>query len=442
MPSRNLYKYLKTEIDTISVLDSHEHLFLPEEDYLSYEPDFAQFLIEYSLDDLVTAGMPLPDRQEFVESLGGKLLIDGAALSPEEKWAHIKPFWEAAKFTGYGRVVRLSMQKLLGIENLTDDTWLEVNAKLRKLAKPGVFRHILRDVCGFELSLNDVDGLLQPGMFESLDRSLFKFVARFREFTYCYMPGGMETLERMFDRTIRSLSHFEDTLNMQFERWEKEGRIAIKIADAYMRDIHFTDTPRDEAERAFMRIFTLRKASEYPEALSYSEARSLENWIVHRVLERCEERGLPVIIHTGLQAGTGDNPSNSRVTHLYNLFRKFERLKFHILHSNYPWMGEAAALCKQFPNVSLDLTWVHMIVPAGARQGLAEILDAVPRNKIHCFGGDMVTPLSCWGALEVARENIVHVLADKVEIGHMSETDAVETANMLLNGNVKQVFGL
>ena len=442
MPSRELYKRLKNEIDKITVLDSHEHLFLPEEDYLKNEPDFAQFLIQYNLDDLMTAGMPLPDPKEFVGSFGRTLRIDGEILSPKEKWAHIKPYWEASKFTGYGRAVRLSMQKLFDIEDLTDSTWRTVNKKLKALAKPGMFRYILKDICGFEDSLNDVDPMIQTGMFDRLDRSLFKFVGRFREFTYCYMPGGIETLERKFRRTIRSLAHLEDTIDMQFERWELEGRIGIKIADAYMRDIHFEDSPRDEAERVFNKIFTLRKHPAYPEALSYSDARPLENWIVHRVLERAEEKGLPVIIHTGLQAYTGDNPSNSRASHLYNLFRKFSTLKFHMLHSNYPWMGEAAALCKQFPNVTLDLTWVHEIVPSGARQGLSEILEVVPRNKIHAYGGDLILPLKAWGTLEMARENVAHVLAEKVAIGSMCEADAVETAGMLFNGNVKRVFGL
>ena len=103
-------------------------------------------------------------------------------------------------------------------------------------------------------------------------------------------------------------------------------------------------------------------------------------------------------------------------------------------------MEEAVCLAKQFPNVSLDLAWVQVIVPQGARTGLSHMLDAVPVNKIHGFGGDYMVPLNIWGALEMARENIAIVLSEKVENGHMTESDAVDIAWKLLNRNAQDIF--
>ena len=105
-------------------------------------------------------------------------------------------------------------------------------------------------------------------------------------------------------------------------------------------------------------------------------------------------------------------------------------------------MGEAVCLAKQFPNVSLDLTWVQVIVPSGAREGLSHMLDAVPVNKIHGFGGDYMVPVNIWGALEVARENIAHVLTDKIQTGCMTESEAVEIARKILNGNAQEIFDI
>ncbi len=442
MPSRDLYVRMKTAIDAIPVIDSHEHLYLPEEDWRAHDADFCQFLFQYNLDDLMTAGMEVPDTAEFVASLGKTLRIGGRALSTDEKWRRIKPYWEASKYTGYGRAARLSLGKLFGADDLTDDTYGAVSERLPEFLRPGVMRSILADTCGFEGIINDVDVMVQPGMFERLDRTLYRFVARFRHFSYIYFPNGVETVERMFGMTIRSLDHLEDAIDAQFERWEAEGRVALKMADAYLRDIHYEDSTRDEAERVFRRIFTLRKHPRFAETLSFAEARPLENWALHRILERAEAHALPVIVHTGVQAYTGDDPSHSRASLLVNLFRKYPGLRFHLLHANYPWMGEAACLAKQFPNVSLDLTWVHVIVPSGAREGLSQILDSVPLNKIHGFGGDCLLPLNVWGALEVARENIAHVLADKVEIGHMTESGAIAIAERLMNGNIREIFHL
>jgi len=442
MTSRDLYQRLKKEIDTVQVVDTHEHLYLPEEDYIECEPDFTQFLFQYNLDDLMSAGMEPDDPQEFADTLGRVLRVGGKVLSHDEKWEYIKPHWENARLTGYSRAVRHSLRKFFGIDDLTDETFREVTEKLRAMVKPGIYRTILRDICSFKTSVNDVDSMVLPGMFERLDRSLFHFAARFRHFSYCYFPGGIEHLENMFNRTIRSLDHLLDALDSQFDRWIEEGRVAIKMADAYLRDIHYEDSTRDEAERVMRRIFTLRKHEKYPETLTFKEARPLENFIVHRVLERAEEQGLPVIVHTGIQAHVRDELTHSRAALLTNLFRKYSKLRFHLLHSSYPWMYEAASLAKQFPNVSLDLTWTHVIVPAGARAGLSHMLDTVPVNKIHGFGGDYLVPVNIWGALEAARENIAHVLSEKVETGHMTESDGVALAHKILNSNAQEIFNL
>ena len=442
MPSQDLYKRIKAEIDIIQVVDTHEHMYLPEEDYLKLEADFAQFLFQYNLDDLMSAGMEVSDPQEFADTAGFVLRVDGKALSPEKKWAYIKPYWENARYTGYGHAVRYSLRKLFGIDDLTDATYREVSEKLSLLMKPGVYRKILKDICGFKTSLNDVDTMVKPGMFERLDRSLFHFAARFRHFSYAYFPDGLEYLEKTFNRTIRNIDHLLDTLDSQFDRWKREGRVALKIGDAYLREIHYEDSTRDEAERVMRRIFTLQAHSKYAETLTFKEARPFENFITHRVLDRAEEQGLPVIVHTGIQALVRDELLHSQAALLTNLFRKYSKIRFHILHSSYPWMDEAVCLAKQFPNVSLDLTWVQVIVPSGAREGLSHMLDAVPVNKIHGFGGDYMVPVNIWGALEVARENIAHVLADKIQTGYMTENEAVETARKILNGNAREIFDI
>ena len=442
MPSKDLYNRLKKEIDTVTVVDTHEHLYFPEEDYLALEPDFTQFLFQYNLDDLMSSGMEVPDVDGFSQSCGETLAIDGQPLTPEQKWKHIKPHWENAKFTGYSRAVRHSLMMLFGIDDLTDTSYRKVTEQLRAIMKPGIYRKILSGICGFETSINDVDTMVKPGAFERMDRDLFHFAARFRHFSYAYYPGGIQHLETMFERTIRTLGHIEDALDDQFERWMEEGRVAIKMGDAYLRDIHYEDSPREDAERVVRRCFTLQKHSTYAETISFAEARPYENYIVHRVLDRAGEYNLPVIIHTGIQAFVRDELEHSRALLVTNLLRKYPNVRFHLLHASYPWMGEAACLAKQFPNVSVDLTWTQVIVPEGAREGLSHMLDMVPVNKIHCFGGDYMVPLNIWGALEVARENIAHVLAGKVETGHMTETEAVEVAWKILHHNARAIFGL
>jgi predicted TIM-barrel fold metal-dependent hydrolase len=217
----------------------------------------------------------------------------------------------------------------------------------------------------------------------------------------------------------------------------------LKLADAYIRDIHYEDSTRDEAERVMRRIFGFRRLpGGYDETLSYTEARPFENFVVHRMLDRAEEQGVPVIVHTGIQTHMGNEVGNSRALLLTNLIMKYPKVRFLLLHAGYPWIKETACLAKQFANVFLDLTWVHIIVPEGAREGLAHILDMVPVNKIHGFGGDMMVPETVWGSLEVARENVAHVLGAKVEKGEMTEVQAVGVAEKIMGKNARAIFKL
>jgi predicted TIM-barrel fold metal-dependent hydrolase len=442
MPSLDLYRRLKNELDAVPVVDTHEHIYLPEEDYLRLGCDFARLLMQYNIDDLVSAGMPITNFPEFQDTGGYIFRNGGAPLGLDEKWAHIAPYWEHARDTGYGHAVLHTIRKLCGVDDLNGSTYRGISEKLAAQMKPGAYRRFLKNICGLRHILDDVDAQVKPGMFERLDRGLFMYAARFRRFTYVYLPGMLDELEAMFSRTIRSLDHLEDTLDAQFERWGEEGRVALKIADAYRRDLRFEDSPREEADAVFRRIFTLRRIATFQETLSFCEARPLENYMTHRVLERAEARGLPVIIHTGYQAFSNNDPDCSRVGLLTPLFMKYPRLRFHILHSSYPWTGEAACLAKMYPNVTIDLTWTQIIVPEGAREALAHMLDMVPSNKIHVFGGDHLVPESVWGALEVTRENVTHVLAEKVETGHITETRAVALAHKLFHENAEGIFRL
>ncbi|MFC1509073.1 amidohydrolase family protein [Candidatus Omnitrophota bacterium] len=442
MPSRELYGRIKQEIDTIETVDAHEHNALTEEEYLQLHADFARFFTNYTIDDLESAGMIIPDRLEFQETGGKTLRVDGRELSLEEKWAYIKPWWENTRYTGYGRALIHSIRRLFNIDDLTDNTYVDISEKLAGLGKPGIYRKMLKDICGLKYSVNDVNFKLQPQAFKKIDRSLYHFIARTRQFTHTYLRTEREYLERTFNRTIRNLDDLLDTLDEQLDEWIQHGCLGLKIPYAYEHDLFFEDTSREDADRVMRRSFALKRILGEDEQISLDEGRPFKNYMVHRVLDRAERLGLPIIIHTGVQAGIGNSVTNSNAVALSNLFAKYPTVKFHLLHANYPYMKEAACLAKQFTNVTLDLTWVHIIVPAGAREGLSHFLDTVPVNKIHGFGGDVHFTECVYGTLEVARENIAHVLAEKVETGNMTETQAVETAHKLLQKNIMNILNI
>ena len=161
---------------------------------------------------------------------------------------------------------------------------------------------------------------------------------------------------------------------------------------------------------------------------------------MHFILGRARRKP-DVPFHTGLQEGNG-NIINSDPALLTNLFIKYPNVDFDVFHIGYPFQHVVSALCKNFPNVFIDMCWAHMISPAAARDALSDYLDAVPYNKISAFGGDYCFVDGVYGHLRLARENVSKVLSEKVGEGIFCEDKAAEIARALFHENPLRIFKL
>ena len=161
----------------------------------------------------------------------------------------------------------------------------------------------------------------------------------------------------------------------------------------------------------------------------------------HHVAALAEAHRIPFQIHTGLPAGNAGHVENTNPALLTNLFSRYPRAKFDLLHIGYPYQQEMGVLAKLFPNVYADFTWAHIISPVGSRRTLDEYLESVPVNKILGFGGDYRYPELTYAHAKIARRIVAQVLAGKVEAGLFSEEQALETGRMLLRQNAVDLFG-
>lgn len=106
-------------------------------------------------------------------------------------------------------------------------------------------------------------------------------------------------------------------------------------------------------------------------------------------------------------------------------------------------MGDLLFLGKNYPNVSLDLCWVHMIDPLYAQELLKRAVMTVPHAKIHGFGGDyFLVPELVAAHLTLAREVIASALADLVECGWLEEGEAIHLAAAWLFNNPNRFYNL
>jgi predicted TIM-barrel fold metal-dependent hydrolase len=128
--------------------------------------------------------------------------------------------------------------------------------------------------------------------------------------------------------------------------------------------------------------------------------------------------------------------------HLVNLLIEYREAKFDLFHGGYPYMGEVLALAKNFPNVYLDLCWLHIISPTAGARMLHEAIETVPANKIFAFGGDFIIPEGAYGHSVLARQVVSRVLTEKVEEGYLSDEEALHLARLILRENPASLYRL
>lgn len=161
---------------------------------------------------------------------------------------------------------------------------------------------------------------------------------------------------------------------------------------------------------------------------------------MHRIIAQLRKYDIPMQVHTGLQAGDGNDISNSNPALLANLFLEYRDVRFSLFHGSYPYGGELSALAKGFRNVYLDMSWLYIISPSYAERYLHEWLETVPANKIMAFGGDYHNVENAYGHSLMARAVVAKVLVEKVRTGYLTETEAMDVARRILRDNAIELF--
>jgi len=426
------YVTIKNAVDKIKLIDTHEHL--PQEsERIKGKPDpFATFLIHYISSDLVSAGMP----KDILYR------VRNASLPLNERWRLLAPFWEKIQNTGYARALNLAVKGLYNVDGLNERTYKDLEARVKSANKPGLYKWVLKEKAGVDLSILDNE-------IVDVDRSLFAPVIRFDDFILLKERSDIEALEIKCEMKIHSLLDLTKALKLRFEKLSK-SIVGVKIALAYRRPINFEKTTTADAERVFNKIYSQKvfrrielpdgARVNIPEGVSFEEAKPLQDFVVHMILQLSGIYQLPVQIHTGLQEGNENVVTSSNPVHLVNLFMEYKEVKFDVFHGGYPYTSELATLAKNFPNVYVDLCWLHIISPAVARRVLSELIDTVPSNKILGFGGDYRFVEGVYGHALLARENTARVLAEKVEDDAFTQKEALLLAQRLLRDNANELY--
>ena len=411
---------LRSEIEKIPVVDCHEHL-PTETERVAATVDVTTLFSHYCKADLEAAGLLQGKPQDAV-------FDTSKPLGP--RWEALKPCVEAIRYGSYAYPAFAYVRDVLGIDDICDDTVEAISARLQADNQPGLFKKLIQDTCGIELCIQCGAGVI------SGDQPFFRYLCRARH-NVVAQPADLCMFEREVDVSIRTLDDCVTALNRYVARQKEAGAVGLKVGDAYSRTLRFDDVAGGDAERVLVKA----RSGVYPQ-VSQAERMLLENYLMRRQVEACIEHGMPVVIHTGYQAGNRNDIRNTRATELWSLLKDYPNARFDLFHGSFPYVSDMTVLGKYFENVTLNMCWMHIMGPEISRRALAEWLDAVPVTKIFAFGGDYAVPEKIFGHLQLARADLAVVLADKVEAGRMSEAEALKVARLLLNENPKRWYGL
>ena len=416
----DLVSELLVEIEQIGVIDAHEHL-PTEESYLRSRPDFYSLFEHYCQGDLVAAGASKKDL-EYLADRGRPV---------EDRWRRFKPYLDAVRTGSYARAAFYVIKDLLQVPDLTDATYLLVGEKLAELRKPGLYHQILKNVC-------NIEACIQCWHYGESGPEFFYHLAPSPEIVDVSSSERIEELCSNYDLPIHKLDDLLACMEKIVTLWRKDPHtVGIKSAHAYYRSIGFQRTDRSTAEGVFNTILTREGHS-----LSIREAIPLQDFLMFELVAMADAVRLPMVFHTGIQAGNFNRIKNADPLLLQPLLEEFPRAKIDLFHAGIPFVRDIAILAKYFPGVHLNLAWSHIVSPAMIRSTLSEWLDLLPNTKIFGFGGDYAIVEKVYGHLKMARRNIAWVLAEKIRDGELSRSDALILAQRMLRDNPGAFYGI
>jgi predicted TIM-barrel fold metal-dependent hydrolase len=433
---KDTYNDILDHINTLEIIDTHEHLPCKEEDRDMEADVLQEYLGHYFNRDLISAGLPMADYDRLIEE----------DMSVGERWKLVEPYWEGCRYTGYGRSLDISARDIYGLEKIDSSTIEELNKKFENTKKPGHFKNILKDKCKIKTSLLNVETLsadYDPREERSIhcDKGLFSPVYRVGKLVHPDFWTQIKDIEKQSEVKITSFSRWLEATETMIEKAYEMGAVALKNALAYVRTLKYDRVTRAQAEEEFNHIFSTKHMPDWHE-LPAPTGKAFQDYMFHFILDIANKKNLIVQIHTGIQEGSGNILSNSNPELLSNLFLEYPDVTFDIFHISYPYQAELTVLAKNYSNVFIDMCWAHIVSPNASVSSLLEWFDTVPLNKISAFGADYLFIDGVYGHLKLAQQDVAKALAIKVEEGLFDMEKAREVAGMLFYNNPKNIFRL
>lgn len=433
---------LLDRIAQMPVVDCHEHLRGPKRDLEVFPTEpISALTVLYFISDLWAAGAS--DKEI--------MLLQSEKATTDEKWPVFSRLWALTEHTAYARVTKLVLKEVFGVDKLTRES-LDRVAEQLATRDQSYYLKAIQDV-GIKAVIADIifpppwerhvryfasptlKDFLEgdfplPDIWHPVFNIPYYHEIRTREFID--FVGGLAEVN------VTSLAGYEEAMFELVKRAKSQGVIALKDQSAYRRAVAYDLPVQSDAERIYNKLLIDPRNQ-----LAWPEAKPLDDYLFHQFMRFARELSLPVQIHTGHLALIRNRVSHANAAHLASVLELHSEVQFDLFHGNWPYMGDLLFLGKNYPNVTLDLCWVHIVDPLYAQELLKRAVMTVPHAKIFGFGGDYwISSEHSAAHLRVAREVIASALTDLVECGWLEEEEALSIAADWLYNNPNRFYKL
>lgn len=421
-----LHQYIRD----IEIIDTHEHLPKYEAQRDPTVDILHEYLGSYYAREMISVGM----------SESQLSAARDASKPATERFRKIAAYWDAARNTGYGRQLDLCARDLYGQPGIYPETIEALSASYVERHGEDTYRNILRERSKIKVSL--LDDVLGNRRVDPLDCDREFFLPVFR-IDRLIAPIDYTYLSEYESRTGIACTCLDDWLqicDVMIDRALEGKAVGFKLALAYERSLAFGRTNRRDAEDDFNLLMGHGRLHGWDPLIPFSER--LQDYVFHYILRKLNQTGAVLQIHTGSLCSNSNDLRRSDPKHLIPLFTDYRNVRFVLFHGAYPFTLDAGTLVKMFPNVFLDMCWMHILSPEATDAALYEWLGTVPVTKINGFGGDCVMLDGVYGHQAIARENIAYTLSRAVARGRFDQDRARYIAGRLLYDNAAELYGI
>ena len=415
------YARVKTALDAIPAIDTHDHL-RPFESLPGYqETSRGQGMNLYGLwrDSYFIWNHPLTPWKPGMEF--------------DDWWPQAKHDFDNARATSFYRYQLPAFADLYGIDfdRITDEEARKLDEQIfENYRSPKWLYEVITERANIELMFNDPywnrfeHSPTYP--FEIFVFNVTTLVRGFHASEYSAPTNSPYVFAKKHGLSVDSLDDYLELLDRMFLDMKDRNAVCLKTTLAYLRTLRFENVSQELAEDAFG-----RRAS----ALSPKQIKNFEDFIMWRLCELSAKYELPFQIHTGQARVQGSNPIL-----LVDMIVANPKTKFILFHGGFPWTPEAGVIVQRHAShVWIDSCWLPTLSYSAAKRAYHEWLEMFPSNRLM-WGADCKHAEGIYGATEFTRRCLAEVLAEKIDRGDLYEDHALRIGRQILRDNALELF--